>query len=364
MEKTCGEDELTLTVTRLNSDSKRRKICKSLEKYKADSAGILRSLQEHLDTLETDIEKKSLEVETKENKLQGLTLKLGKIQKQIKVAEIESGDKEKELDLLKNQIKSEENQLQVLSLNLGKIQKQIEQQTNVVEAKAREIKAVEIEAGGKRKELDLLRNQITAEEMALIELKKLVQNTQRELQLKKKELRQTSSVFVKHEQQPVAAETKQFSGDPLMRYEISSVSLGHHEVSNVLRAKPDPGRYVLNLVEGEVKDAHRKKESGLRELLVENLVVFIEELAEIKGWDQAQLQLKATQVATIWKRLISIEAPRSSLEALAFLLFIVAYGLKSLINEEETALLVTSVSHYKQGPKLFHSLGLELKIPG
>ncbi|CAL9241803.1 unnamed protein product [Arabidopsis halleri] len=199
--------------------------------------------------------------------------------------------------------------------------------------------------------------------MTLIEVKKLVQNTQRELELKKKELRQTSSVFVKHEQQPVAAETEQFSGDPLMRYEISSVSLGHHEVSNVLRAKPDPGRYVLNLVDGEVKDAHRKKESGLRELLVENLVVFFEELAEIKGWDQAQLQLKATQVATIWKRLISIEAPRSSPEALAFLLFIVAYGLKSLINEEETALLVTSVSHYKQGPKLFHSLGLELKIP-
>lgn len=308
MEKTCVEDELTLTVTRLNSESKRRKICKSLEKYKADSAGILRSVQDHLDMLETDIEKKSREVETKENKLQVLSLKLGKVQKQIKAAEIESGDKEKELNLLRNQIKSEET--------------------------------------------------------TLIELKKSVQNTQRELELKKKELRTTSSVFVKHEQQPVAAEAEQFSGDHLMRYEISSVNLGHLEVSNVLRAKRNPRGYVLNLVEGEIMDVHRKKESGLGELLLKNLVLFFEELAEIKRWDQSQLQLKATQVATLWKRLINIEAPRSSLEALAFLLFIVAYELKSLINEEKTALLVTSVSNYKQGPKLFHSLGLKLKIPG
>ncbi|KAG7604997.1 hypothetical protein ISN45_At05g040290 [Arabidopsis thaliana x Arabidopsis arenosa] len=195
MEKTCVEDELTLTVTRLNSESKRRKICKSLEKYKADSAGILRSVQDHLDMLETDIEKKSREVETKENKLQVLSLKLGKVQKQIKAAEIESGDKEKELNLLRNQIKSEENH--------------IEKQTDALEAKKREIKAAEIEAGDKRKELDLLRNQIKSEETTLIELKKSVQNTQRELELKKKELRTTSSVFVKHEQQPVAAEAEQ-----------------------------------------------------------------------------------------------------------------------------------------------------------
>ncbi|CAA0407704.1 unnamed protein product [Arabidopsis thaliana] len=311
MEKTCVEDELTLTVTRLNSESKRRKICKSLEKYKADSAGILRSVQDHLDMLETDIEKKSREVETKENKLQVLSLKLGKVQKQIKAAEIESGDKEKELNLLRNQIKSEENH--------------IEKQTDALEAKKREIKAAEIEAGDKRKELDLLRNQIKSEETTLIELKKSVQNTQRELELKKKELRTTSSVFVKHEQQPVAAEAEQFSGDHLMRYEISSVNLGHLEVSNVLRAKRNPRGYVLNLVEGEIMDVHRKKESGLGELLLKNLVLFFEELAEIK---------KMGPVSTA------------------------AQG-----DTEETALLVTSVSNYKQGPKLFHSLGLKLKIP-
>lgn len=126
MEKTCVEDELTLTVTRLNSESKRRKICKSLEKYKADSAGILRSVQDHLDMLETDIEKKSREVETKENKLQVLSLKLGKVQKQIKAAEIESGDKEKELNLLRNQIKSEETTLIELKKSVQNNQRELE----------------------------------------------------------------------------------------------------------------------------------------------------------------------------------------------------------------------------------------------
>ncbi|XP_023645247.1 FRIGIDA-like protein 5 [Capsella rubella] len=398
MEQTCVEDELTLTVTRLNSESKRQKICKSLEKYKTKSAGILKSLQDHIDMLESDIVKRSQEVERKEKKLQALSLELEKIQRKIEAGETKSSDIEKELDFLRNHVRSEENQLQVLSLCLGKIEEKIKIQTDALEEKEKEIKAAETEAGDKRTELGLLRNQIElqrseleektqrikdaeieagvkekvlnslrnqikSEEKTLIKVRESVVNTQNELEMKKKEIRQTSTVVVKHEQQLVAVETEEFIGDPFMRYKISSASIGYHEVSNILRAKCNPADYVLELVEGEVRDAHQRKESGLRELVVENLVLFFEEIADIGVLDKPHLQLKATSVANLWKCLIRTEAPRSSIEALAFLLFIVAYEIKSLINKEETALLVTSVFHYRQGPKLFHSLGLEPKIP-
>lgn len=311
MEKTSVEDELALTVT---TESKRQKICKSLENYKADTSQLLKSLHDHLDMV---LEKRFREVELMEN------------------------------------------QLQVLTLKLVEIQKQVELKTDKLEEKVREIKAAEIEAGDKEKKLDLLRNQIKLEEETLNELRKSVKNTQGKLELKKKELRQRSSVLVKHEQQPISAETELVNG-----HEISSASLGHHEVSSALRAIRNPTEYVLDLVERKIRDAHQKEELGLHDSVVKNLVLFLEELEDIVGSDKPQLRLKATQVATLWKGMIRIEAPRSSLEALAFLLFIVAYGLKSLINKEESALLATSVFHYKQGPRLFHSLGLKLEISG
>lgn len=298
MEKRSVGHELELSVP---TGSKRQKVWKALDKYKSDTSQLLKSLHDHLDMV---VDERFKEVEVKEKEHQVLTLKLREIQKQIEV-------------------------------------------------KTNKLKAVEIEAGGKEKELGLLRNQIKLEEEKLIEVRKSVKNTQSELELKKKELRQRSNVLVKHEQQSIGAET-----------ELSSVSLGHHEVSRALRGIRNPTEYVLDLVEREIRNAHYREESGLQNLVVENLVMFLEELEDIGGSDKPQLRLKATQVATLWKGMIRIEAPRSCLEALAFLLFVVAYGLESLINEEETALLATSVFHYKQGPRIFHSLGLKLQIPG
>ncbi|CAH2046334.1 unnamed protein product [Thlaspi arvense] len=290
MDNTCVEDKFTFV-------SKRQKLCESLEKLKADSSQILKTLHDHYDMV---AEKRSRDIELKEDELQVLCLKLEETQKKIEATEIEAGDKEKELDLLRKQIKSEEK--------------------------------------------------------TLTEIRTSLKNTQNELELKKTELRARSSVLVKHD---VAAET----GDALTLREFSSASLSRHQVSSYLRGLSNPAKFVLDLVKGQLKDAHRGQDLGLQGLVLENLVLSFEELAEIRGTDKAQMRLKATQVATLWKGMMVIEAPRSTLEALAFLLFIVAYGLRSLINEEETALLATSVFNYKQGPRLFHLFGLKRKLP-
>lgn len=172
-------------------------------------------------------------------------------------------------------------------------------------------------------------------------------------------------MFVKHEPQPIAAETELLStGDALMLHEFSSEALGRREVSSYLTAISNPAKFVLDLVDRQLRTAYRRQKLGLQDSVVKNLVLFFEELARIRGSENPQMQLKAEELASIWKENITIEAPSSSHEALAFLLFIMAFGLKSLINEEETALLVSSVFHYTQGPKLFHFFGLKRKIPG
>lgn len=171
-------------------------------------------------------------------------------------------------------------------------------------------------------------------------------------------------MFVKHEPQPIAAETELLStGDALMLHEFSSEALGRREVSSYLTAISNPAKFVLDLVDRQLRTAYRRQKLGLQDSVVKNLVLFFEELARIRGSENPQMQLKAEELASIWKENITIEAPSSSHEALAFLLFIMAFGLKSLINEEETALLVSSVFHYTQGPKLFHFFGLKRKIP-
>uniref|UniRef100_A0A1J3KAL1 FRIGIDA-like protein n=1 Tax=Noccaea caerulescens TaxID=107243 RepID=A0A1J3KAL1_NOCCA len=327
MEKTSVEDELTLTV---NTDCKRQKLSTPLlEDFKADSSQKLKALHDHLDIV---VEERSREVKLKENQLKILSLNLAEVQKQTEAARIEALNKEKELDLLRNEIKSEEttlkntqDELESKKKDFGEVQKQI--------------KAAETEACHKLKELDLLRNQIKSEE------------------LKKKELRLRSTVLVKHEEQPIQAETE------LWIREFSSDSLDRDEVSSYLRALSNPAKFVLDLVEGQIRAAQRRQRSGLQDPVVENLVMFFEELAKTGGWDKDQMRFKAMQVGTQWKKMIVIESPSSSLEALAFLLFIVGYEVTRLIDKEETVLLATSVLHYEQGPELFHLLGLNRNIP-
>ncbi|CAH8259010.1 unnamed protein product [Arabidopsis lyrata] len=75
------------------------------------------------------------------------------------------------------------------------------------------------------------------------------------------------------------------------------------------------------------------------------------------------IDTKAQELAILWKGKIRIETPRSSLEVLAFLQFIVTFRLQnSIINQDETAQLASSVSHYKEAPTLFKSLGLDNMI--
>ncbi|KAF3489018.1 hypothetical protein F2Q69_00055345 [Brassica cretica] len=326
MEKRSVEDEPALS---------------GAKKLKTDSSQMLKTLHDHLNMV---IE----EVEVKENQLQALSLKLAEIQKQVeqqtdklKAIEVEASDKEKALGLIRNQIKSEEKTLIELRTSL-------EHTGNELELKKAELKKTGNEFELKKAELEHTGNEL--------ELKKT--------ELKNTEIRLRSSVLVKHETQPIAAEPELSTGDAFLLHELSTIGLERHEVSSYLRAISNPAKFVPDLVDRQLRTAYRRQKLGcLQESLLKNLVLFLEELAGIGGLEKPQLQFKAKELASTWKENITIEAPISSLEALAFLLFIVAFGLKSLINEEEAALLASSVFHYTQGPKLFQFFGLKRKIP-
>ncbi|KFK23552.1 hypothetical protein AALP_AAs53505U000400 [Arabis alpina] len=257
--------------------------------------------------------------------------------------------KSKELEEMNNQLDTKE-----------KRYKEIVETISEMEEKGKEIKVAEAEASGlyaksqrirkevedKEKELALLKNQIESEEKKLLLLKREMEE---ETDGKKKDLELILSKLVSKDMVLECVEqSSKF---------VKSASLGRDEVLSALRASPNPAAFVLDLVQEEIRQGSCLDSS------MEILLLFCEELAKIQQPDELQVQLlKATEVATLWKEKMTIEAPKSSLEVLAFLLFIVAYGLKELINQEETVLLASSIAQYEQAPTLFNAFGLKLEM--
>ncbi|CAE5966162.1 unnamed protein product [Arabidopsis arenosa] len=359
-----------------------------MHRKKRDLALILNRIEEsgkQLATIDRQLESRRKLLKIRSFKLLSANKKLGYVRKSIKLSSSDLKQKERMIHSLNNRVTVCGNTVDSKSKELGEIQKLIDQHTNelvvlrtqrdsiwqLIQGLSEELVAKEMELecvlesskdfkfdiDVKEKRVQALNNLITISGEQLDMKSKELGEIQRELDLKKKRLRHMSTVLVKQEKQPAAAETAPFSEDALTHHEFPP-SLSRDEVADHLRALPNPAEFVLEDVQ-----EHISGELGLQDdSFLDILVLCLEELIEIQRRDDPQLQDKATQVATIWKGKITIEAPKSSLEALAFLLFIVAYGLKNLINEEEAALLASSIAHYEQAPRLFKSLSLNCEI--
>ncbi|KAL0708640.1 LOW QUALITY PROTEIN: hypothetical protein Bca4012_075066 [Brassica carinata] len=256
--------------------------------------------------------------------------------------------KSKELDLHKNQIESEEKKLSQLKREMEEVadlrKKDLELNLSKIEESGQQLADVNEQLDLKSKELEEI---------------------ERELKLKR-HLREMNTVFVKREKQPISDSRQQNDAEeetePIDTFTLHgiSASLLRHEISSLLRDTPNPAEFVLERVQDQ------------KDTFLETLVLIFEELAKVQqldevaktqGPDKSQLlQLQAAEVAALWKEKIAIKAPRSSLEALAFLMFIMAFGLKTLINEEEAALLAWSIAQYEQAPMLFEYLSISLTI--
>ncbi|CDY41920.1 BnaC05g46840D [Brassica napus] len=405
MKKLVGECAEELRLKR-NELTEIGRLCSETSKKKCELAVTFEKVKE----CEKRFKMKSLELASKEKDLRGVRESIEVSDSELEVKqkmvqslndEIDSKDKEKELDLLKNQIESEEKKLlqlkrekevvtgikkKDLELTLSKIEESSQQLADVnhqLESQWRQLEMQSVEQVSKRMEFESLRESskrlvcdLEVKEKRLQELNNLIKISGEQLNLKSKELgeierelklkrrlRQMSTVLVTREKRPVSDSSQQNAEedtepiDTLMPDGISA-SLTRHEVSSVLRATPNPAGFVLEQVQDGIRQG-----STFQDTFLETLVLIFEELVKIQGPDESQLlQLQATEVATLWKERITIEAPKSTLEALAFLLFIIAYGLKTLINEEETAFLVSSIAHYGQAPRLFGYLSLNPKI--
>ncbi|CAN8260403.1 unnamed protein product [Cochlearia groenlandica] len=372
-------------------ESQRRQLeMKSLE---------LVSKEEELEHVIESIKHSNSDLEVKEKMVQSLNNQIrvcgqeidskskesGEIQKKVEQQTSEVDVMQDQLDSIKLLLKEQSEELVAKEKRHKEMLERIKRSSSELEEKVKEMKAAETQASDlnvrsvrlrqdvedKEKRVHELNNLITVSSEELDVKSKELGEIQRELELKK-QLKQMMNRPLKREKQSAAKPNNDNSQhnaeeteDSLMHHEFSASPMCH-EISSLLIALPNPAEYVLELVQEYISEG-----SVLQDLLLENLVLLFEELvniqlldklAKIQRPDKLKLQLQAQEVATTWKGNITIEAPKSSLEVLAFLMFIVAYGLQKMINEEETALLASSIAQYQQASRLFICLSLNPDI--
>ncbi|CAN6862125.1 unnamed protein product [Brassica oleracea] len=141
-----------------------------------------------------------------------------------------------------------------------------------------------------------------------------------------------------------------------------SISFSPNEVSTKLQMLKYPGRFVLTCLDDALIGARRRGELSLAEPIVKTFIPLLEELARgVVSTDPPGLHSDATKVAREWVSMMGASVEKSELEVWAFLQFIVAFGLR--IQPYQNLQLASRVTHFKQAPRLFQSLGLSDAIP-
>ncbi|XP_010478309.1 PREDICTED: FRIGIDA-like protein 5 [Camelina sativa] len=274
-------------------------------------------------------------------------------EEELKAAETGSTD-------LSQEVQGKEDQIESVKNKLIQLRRKMEEETD---RKKKDLLLIlsKIEVSGKQ--LAAVDQELEVKEKRVQELNNLINISGEQLDLKSKELGRVQKLTeaqrkvlcdMKMKQQADAciSDTSQEDSAESQLQEITA-HLTPRGVSLCLRSSRDPAEYVLEQMEDGLSD-----EVFLGDLFVEILVLFLGELAKIQQLVKSQLQLRARKMANSWKRKMT----KRPLEALAFLMFMVAYGLKNLINEDDTALLASFIAQYKQAPTLFHSIGLKHEL--
>ncbi|XP_010060241.2 FRIGIDA-like protein 1 [Eucalyptus grandis] len=143
---------------------------------------------------------------------------------------------------------------------------------------------------------------------------------------------------------------------------------GHHverdqlraELSGALGLAPDPGKLVLDAMEGFYGDRVTE-----RELMVvrRNCVFLLEVLMRVRLSLSDKVRESSKKVALDWKGKVNPEGPRHPMQVLGLLDLVAAYGLMSEFSVDELVDYCVIIAHFAQSRDLCRALGLEDKVP-
>ncbi|CAN1353188.1 FRIGIDA-like protein 3 [Linum perenne] len=138
------------------------------------------------------------------------------------------------------------------------------------------------------------------------------------------------------------------------------------EIEAALKLSSEPAKLVLDAMEG-FYPPHLKKEGVEFEFesgIVRNsCLMLLEQLTRMSPEIKPTVRKEAMKVACDWMSRMNCDADHS-LEVLALLQLMAAYGLASTFEEDELVARLGVVAHYSQARSLLQELGLANKISG
>ncbi|CAI0384322.1 unnamed protein product [Linum tenue] len=132
------------------------------------------------------------------------------------------------------------------------------------------------------------------------------------------------------------------------------------EISTAIQQSPDPAKMILDQLKESMSQIDAKK---YNQTVVRKCIVTLEQLLGVSGKVSPEMEEAATRLAISWRGYLS-QAAHGTVDVLAFLLFLAAFGVGSHFEAEDTLQLVEEIAHHERAPELCRSIGLAKWIPG
>ncbi|CAN1167889.1 FRIGIDA-like protein 5 [Linum perenne] len=227
--------------------------------------------------------------------------------------------------------------------------KNVEERTEAIEIERLELQK-EVERFKLREEQLVSREKLIGERVAKLEAK--------EKQLSNLLDRQRDKLQPETEKNIVGAIVCDSSSPDSRLYQPSQPCLTDSEVSIGLRFSSDPVGMVFDLLKQSFS-----RPGVVDETVVRSRVILLEQLMVVSRTVKPEVKEAAIELAVTWRGKLAREGHCCSMDALAFLLFLVAFGISSCYKADDLIELVSMTGHYEKAPELCRYLGLAKNIP-
>ncbi|CAN1761136.1 FRIGIDA-like protein 5 [Linum perenne] len=289
--------------------------------------------------------------------VQGKQQLLDFINNALEINRVNISDKETELSSLEKEAQNAVTLVADLNAELEEKRKELDEVKNL-------INKTNAEHELKEKELGVLQDktQLCCTEQ-LVSREKFIGERVVELEAKEKQ-RSNMLDGQRNKQQPesekniVGAIVCGSSSPDSRLYEPSQPCLTDLEVSNALYLSSDPAGMVFNLLKKSFS-----RPGVVDETVVRSRVFWLEQLMVVSRTVNPEVKEAAIELAVTWRGKLAREGPCCSMDQLAFLLFLVAFGISSCFKADELIEIVSMIVHCERAPELCRYLGLGKNIP-
>ncbi|CAN0855794.1 FRIGIDA-like protein 1 [Linum grandiflorum] len=240
-------------------------------------------------------------------------------------------------------LSSTETKLIELQNNLAETRKHMEERAKAVETERREL----------QKEVDMIK----VREEKLVSNEKLIQERVAELEAREKQLRideQRNKMQQLETAENIVGAIVYHSTPDSLLLEPSQPNLTDVEVHEALKVSPDPAGMIFGLLKDSVS-------RPADETVIMSWVLILEQLVKVSPEASPEVKAAAIEVAVTWRAKLGQQV--CSMDVLAFLLFVAAYGATSHFKPEDLLELVVMIADHESAVELCRSLGLVEWIP-